>query len=240
MIIPNLVTDDNYHQNKTTALKVCLSLLDSLHLQAYNYTDQSVQLWRDHNGKDKQKRLNYEDCETTICGKGYDATGMEEIASNAGVPKSLIYYHFKSKEDLLNAVITEFVDEYKDILHDSRAEGIEKISVYMEFLKQNRDCARILMSESLKSGSSQTILYQVLAPLMEIDGEQSSDNPKMDHAHWLTEFFTSILPSILFVCYEDSWCDYFGISAGQMEEEYFTAYRLTHGAYHEHIHKVSK
>ena len=172
--------------------------------------------------------------------KGYDATGMEEIASNAGVPKSLIYYHFKSKEDLLNAVITEFVDEYKDILHDSRAEGIEKISVYMEFLKQNRDCARILMSESLKSGSSQTILYQVLAPFMEIDGEQSSDNPKMDHAHWLTEFFTSILPSILFVCYEDSWCDYFGISAGQMEEDYFTAYRLTHGAYHEHIHKVSK
>ena len=79
--------------------------------------------------------------------KGYDATGMEEIASNAGVPKSLIYYHFKSKEDLLNAVITEFVDEYKEILHDSRAEGIEKISVYMEFLKQNRDCARILMSE---------------------------------------------------------------------------------------------
>ena len=110
----------------------------------------------------------------------------------------------------------------------------------MEFLKQNRDCARILMSESLKSGSSQTMLYQVLAPLMEIDGEQSSDNPKMDHAHWLTEFFTSILPSILIVCYEDSWCDYFGISAGQMEEDYFTAYRLTHGAYHEHIHKVSK
>lgn len=172
--------------------------------------------------------------------KGYDATGMEEIASNAGVPKSLIYYHFKSKEDLLNAVIKEFVDEYNEILHDSRAEGIEKISVYMEFLKQNRDCARILMSESLKTGSSQTILYQVLAPLMEIDGEQSSDNPKMDHAHWLTEFFTSILPSILFVCYEESWCDYFGISAGQMEEEYFTAYRLTHGAYHEHIHKVSK
>ena len=64
----------------------------------------------------------------------------------------------------------------------------------MEFLKQNRDCARILMSESLKSGSSQTMLYQVLAPVMEIDGEQSSDNPKMDHAHWLTEFFTSILP----------------------------------------------
>ena len=54
--------------------------------------------------------------------KGYDATGMEEIASNAGVPKSLIYYHFNSKEDLLNAVITEFVDDYKDILHDSRAE----------------------------------------------------------------------------------------------------------------------
>lgn len=169
--------------------------------------------------------------------KSYDATGMEEIASKAEIPKSLIYYHFKSKEDLLNAIMTDFIEEYNRILHDNQELGIDKISVYIEFLKQNRDCAKIFISESLKVGNNQTLFYKILNPLIEIEAEQPSN--KMDNAHWLTEFFTSILPSVLFVCYEDSWCDYFGISTEKMEEDYFTAYKLTHGAYHTYINKES-
>ena len=84
MIIPNLVTDDNYHENKTTAVK---SLLDSLHLQAYNYTDQSVQLWRDHNGKGKQKGLIMKTAKQLFAER-VRRHRHGEIASNAGVPKS--------------------------------------------------------------------------------------------------------------------------------------------------------
>jgi AcrR family transcriptional regulator len=34
---------------------------------------------------------------------GYDATSVNQIASSAGVTKALIYYYFKSKEDILDS-----------------------------------------------------------------------------------------------------------------------------------------
>lgn len=170
--------------------------------------------------------------------KGYDAAGMGEIAAKSGIPKSLIYYHFKSKEDLLDTIISSFIDEYNHILRDSPINGIEKISVYTDFLKRNRDCAKIMVSESLKGGCKNNLIFQAMGPLMGIDAEQPLPE-KADHMHWVAEFFTSILPSILFVCYEEGWCNYFGVSAGQAEKDYFTVYGLTHGAYHKHIGKES-
>lgn len=184
-----------------------------------------------------KKNLILQSARRLFAEKGYDATGMEEIAAASEIPKSLIYYHFKNKEELLNTIVSNFIEEYNQILHD-QAHGIEKISVYIEFLKQNRDCARIMISESLKSGGSQNLLFQSLGPLMEMDSRQSGDE-KTDHSHWVTEFFTSIIPTILFICYEDGWCDYFGISAEQLEADYVTAYRQTHGAYHKQINRES-
>lgn len=169
--------------------------------------------------------------------KGYDATGMDEIASKSEIPKSLIYYHFKNKEELLNTIITNFIEEYNQLLHD-QMHGVEKISVYIAFLRQNRDCARIIISESLKAGNGRSLPFKLLSPLMEIDAEQPS-NKKMDHSHWVAELFTSILPSILFACYEDDLCSRFEVSAEQMEKDFAAAYKLTHGAYHDHINKES-
>ncbi len=77
--------------------------------------------------------------------KGYDSTGMEEIALLAGVPKSLIYYHYKNKEELLAIIIKEFLCGYERILQDDSQRGIAKISRYIQFVENNRDCARILL-----------------------------------------------------------------------------------------------
>lgn len=184
-----------------------------------------------------KKNLILKSAKRLFAERGYDATGMEEIAKESGIPKSLIYYHFKNKEELLNTIISNFIDEYSQIL-SNKTHGIEKISVYIEFLKENRDCAKIIVSESLKSNSRQNLFFKTLTPLMKIDSEQPT-NDKMDNFHWITEFFTSIIPSVLFVCYEDSWCDYFDISAEQMEADFFNAYKLTHGAYHKQMNKES-
>lgn len=185
--------------------------------------------------RESKKNLILKSAKRLFAEKGYDATGMEEIAIATEIPKSLIYYHFKSKEELLNTIISNFIDEYNKILHD-QAHGIEKISVYMEFLKENRDCAKIIISESLKNGSNQNLFFKTLTPLMEIEYAQPT-NKKMNNSHWVAEFFTSIIPNVLFACYEDSWCDYFGISSEQMETDFFTAYQMTHGAYHKQINK---
>ena len=42
--------------------------------------------------------------------KGYDATRVNDIASAANVNKALIYYYFKSKEEILDFMINSLLD----------------------------------------------------------------------------------------------------------------------------------
>ena len=47
-----------------------------------------------------------------ILEKGYNAAGLQEILSEAKVPKGSFYYYFKSKEDFCIAIINHYVTEY--------------------------------------------------------------------------------------------------------------------------------
>ncbi len=54
---------------------------------------------------------------------GFDATRVDDIAKDAGINKALIYYYFKSKEDILNHLIERLFDDIS--------------SIVMEFIKNN-------------------------------------------------------------------------------------------------------
>ena len=171
---------------------------------------------------------------TLFSNKGYDATGMDEIAAIAGVPKSLIYYHFKNKEDLLNSILVDFFNEYERILQDESQRGVDKISIYIRFLEENKDKTRILLSESLKpAGNYHTAIFKAVEILRRNDPEPS------EHSHWVTEFFTSMLPAAFFVCYSEAWCQYFNVQPEVLSNDFSNAYKLTHGAYHDFIKKES-
>ena len=43
--------------------------------------------------------------------KGYDATRVSEIAESAEVNKSLIYYYFKSKEEILDTLLDALMNQ---------------------------------------------------------------------------------------------------------------------------------
>ena len=76
MIIPNLVTDDNYHENKTTAVKVCLTVSIYRHIiiltSQYNFGGITM-------ARASKKGLIMKTAKQLFAEKGYDATGMEEI-----------------------------------------------------------------------------------------------------------------------------------------------------------------
>jgi AcrR family transcriptional regulator len=50
--------------------------------------------------------------------KGYDATRVNDIASAANVNKALIYYYFKSKEDILDFMVHSLLDNAVSITLD--------------------------------------------------------------------------------------------------------------------------
>ncbi len=66
--------------------------------------------------------------------QGYHTTSIENIAKKAGVAKGLIYNYFKSKDELLDAVIFHDTSEFEGILSHLEKElaPVERIRALME------------------------------------------------------------------------------------------------------------
>jgi AcrR family transcriptional regulator len=48
--------------------------------------------------------------------RGYDNTSLREIAEELGVTKAALYYHFKTKEDLVTSLVTDMVKKVDKII----------------------------------------------------------------------------------------------------------------------------
>ena len=77
--------------------------------------------------------------------KGIKSTSMNDIAENIGVAKGLIYYYFSSKEELLKAVLDEFigdVDEALKNIADKNLDFYQKLStilnIYFKSIQANQ------------------------------------------------------------------------------------------------------
>ena len=49
--------------------------------------------------------------ERLFCAKGYDNTSTNDILAEIGIARGTLYYHFKNKEDILDAMIDRIIDE---------------------------------------------------------------------------------------------------------------------------------
>jgi AcrR family transcriptional regulator len=48
--------------------------------------------------------------------QGYKSTSMEAVAELAGTSRSLVFFHFGSKELLLDAVVGTMIDQYREVV----------------------------------------------------------------------------------------------------------------------------
>jgi AcrR family transcriptional regulator len=48
--------------------------------------------------------------------RGYDGTSLREIAERLGVTKAAVYYHFKTKEDILVSLLEDFLGQVDELL----------------------------------------------------------------------------------------------------------------------------
>jgi AcrR family transcriptional regulator len=96
--------------------------------------------------------------------QGYEKTSLREIAERLGVTKAALYYHFKSKEDIVRSFIEDYRAELEQVIAwgasqprtpGTRAEilrryaGIvsEQLAV-IRFMEQNQAAMHSLMSDS--------------------------------------------------------------------------------------------
>lgn len=186
-------------------------------------------------GGGTKKEIILENAKAMFSQKGYDATSMDEVAAKTNVPKSLIYYHFKSKEELLQSVIEQFLTEYKNLLSKSTKDEIS----YMDFLNRNSDFLRIIITESMKKDSTFSSMFKVVEHLMIFESNITKDKNleiyAQSHERWVAEFFTSIIPCVLFSCYKEKWAEYFNTDLSILEKDFSVVYDKTHGAYHKSL-----
>lgn len=48
--------------------------------------------------------------------QGYDKTSLREIAERLGLTKAALYYHFKSKEEIVGAIVESYLGEVDDLI----------------------------------------------------------------------------------------------------------------------------
>jgi len=89
--------------------------------------------------------------------KGYEATSMEDIASEAGFGKASLYFYFKGKEEVFLSLIKTGLEEQRSLLKQimgSQLSNVERlealVSKLFEHVDQNREFIRIVHSESQK------------------------------------------------------------------------------------------
>lgn len=73
---------------------------------------------------------------------GYDNTSFSDIADAVGISRGNFYYHFKSKDEILNAVIDTRVTSYRAMLNDWDKRIIDprlRLYFYIDMQLRNQD-----------------------------------------------------------------------------------------------------
>jgi AcrR family transcriptional regulator len=85
--------------------------------------------------------------------KGFEATSTREIVEAAGVTKPMLYYYFKSKEGLCEAVLSRFLSQFNarlraviDEPRPPRDALVEVVWCHLDYCRANRDFAKFFYS----------------------------------------------------------------------------------------------
>jgi AcrR family transcriptional regulator len=102
--------------------------------------------------------------------RGFHETSMSEVAREAGVSKALIFWHFKTKEELFLAVLNRLLGPYViDFAEeagalDEKAQILKLLESYLSFVRDNASSIRFFVAQMLHDERlSDGIAGQVLA-----------------------------------------------------------------------------
>ncbi len=172
--------------------------------------------------------------------KGFDGTSVNMIAKTAGVNKSLIYYHFKDKNDLIGSLFEKIIKDVeiramgspkaRNLERDDSATGHgEKIIEEIKLMERWKKILSLMLMESLKDSDKDNFLFQCASIVYNQHlGITIEDKGPEERKRFVSEFFTGFIPIIAFIALQDKWCDYFKSDIGELRNDFFEAFLKTH------------
>ena len=90
--------------------------------------------------------------------KGFDYTSITDIQNEVGIARGTLYYHFKSKEDILDGIIsritTDLVGKAKAIAAQKEIPVLNRLTIMMRALNVNNDLGNEIMQQVHKLQNS--------------------------------------------------------------------------------------
>lgn len=174
--------------------------------------------------------------------KGFDGARVDDIAARAKVNKSHIYYHFESKEELLEEIckrhLKEILREKEAVIGDARevnAGLIEKVfrNYLMEILSKRKEFLSIIMVEVMKSASGDTSLFRVLEQLTE---DAVFRFEKMGYQLNIEDFKTKIfyfvvMPIIIHLTIGDKWANFIYMDKEKLDAAFMESLKNIYNNY---------
>ncbi|MGB0059245.1 TetR/AcrR family transcriptional regulator [Candidatus Binatus sp.] len=87
--------------------------------------------------------------------RGFHETSMSEVAREAHVSKALIFWHFKTKEELFVAVLNRLLEPYfidfaeEAAAMDERQQILKLVESYLSFVRDNASSVRFFLAQML-------------------------------------------------------------------------------------------
>ena len=162
--------------------------------------------------------------------KGYDAARVEEIAKEAGVNKALLFYYFRSKENILKQLIergivkaVKILNEHINGILENDEEAINTlIEDFIGFLFARKKLIKIMLLETFKDDNENTYIMDFINPLLEALKESREDcrDLKDEIDYKLRMFFINTAPIITYIVIGDKWSDYYKLDQAESEKRF--------------------
>lgn len=84
--------------------------------------------------------------------RGYEKTSLREIAEQVGITKASLYYHYSSKQELLQAIVGTFFDDLNDVFAQvdepwSQERELEVLGAYLDAVIKHRATGPTLLRD---------------------------------------------------------------------------------------------
>lgn len=140
--------------------------------------------------------------EQVLAERGFKGATIREVAQEAGIASSLIFYYFKNKMALYDAVFQSFFDQLEDLLQQNLSLDLDRLGQLRQFLftftdyaKEHRNMMRILLREIIDNGRLvEKIAQEYFKPLYEIgteflkEGKREAMFREVDPLHYIHSF----------------------------------------------------
>lgn len=182
---------------------------------------------------------------------GFDKARVDDIASEAGVNKALIYYYFKSKDEILEVLFSGLVEDARRMLVKCM-EGMPDViggdnyknlfDAYINFVIEKRKILKVAVAESVKSSSGISVVMELgnLIINAEIDSIRKAYEAKGLHfpndkkEMLVMEFFSGLMPFLCFALFKDQWESYYQMNEKELCDNFYKVFMKTHLAAHIH------